>query len=436
MKIIYVTATYPFRSGETYIPSELLELVRLGQTVLIVPRSPTHSLVNKDAAELLDLTESRPLFSGSIAWASLVESVRGPGRVIRAFGLLCHSRDPVIFLKNLAVFCKGLWLAQMARRWGAAHIHAHWAVTTATIALVASEVSGVPWSLTAHRWDIVENNLLALKVRKASFTRFISSSGLRLAQALDIRDSEKTVVLHMGVQVPIDTSEVREPNDCPAIILCPANLIPIKGHRYLLDALAILEQRGLRPCLWLAGDGELREQLRRQADDLGISDRVRFLGVVPHEKLLDLYRCGKVCMVVLPSVDLGDGHHEGIPVALMEAMSYGIPVISTAAGGVPELLSGGAGLLVPPGNPSPLADAIESMLRGPQLREQYGRAGRAKVDDEFNIKSIAIKLIQQFQRLTEEPEGDVQPGDYSRVRRPLDRPSDGGRGQGIGGGAG
>jgi len=216
----------------------------------------------------------------------------------------------------------------------------------------------------------------------------------------------------------------------PPSSLCPANLIPIKGHRYLLDALAILGQRGLRPCLWLAGDGELREQLRRQADDLGISDRVRFLGWVPHKKVLDLYRCGKVCMVILPSL------HEGIPAALMEAMSYGIPVISTPVGGVPELLSGGAGLLVPPRNPSPLADAIESMLRSPQLREQYGRVGRAKVDDEFNIKSVAIKLRQQFLRLTEEPEVAVQPGDYSRVRRPLDRPSDEGRGQGIGGGAG
>ena len=96
----------------------------------------------------------------------------------------------------------------------------------------------------------------------------------------------------------------------------------------------------------------------------------------------------------------GDGHHEGIPVALMEAMSYGIPVISTPAGGVPELLSGGAGLLVPPGNPSPLADAIESMLRDPQLREQYGRAGRARVDNEFNIKSISIKLNEKFLRFS------------------------------------
>ena len=245
------------------------------------------------------------------------------------------------------------------------------------MALVASEVSGVPWSLTAHRWDIVENNLLSLKVRKASFTRFVSSSGLRMAQARGIRDSEKSVVLHMGVQVPIDTSEARVPDDCPAIILCPASLYPVKGHRYLLDALAILGQRGLRPCLWLAGGGELREQLQRQADDLGISQGP-LLGHVPHEKVLDLYRCGKVWMVVLPSVDLGDGHHEGIPVALMEAMSYGIPVISTTAGGAPELLSGGAGLLVPPGNPSPLADTIERMLRDPQSRVQYGRAGRTR----------------------------------------------------------
>src|SRR4051812_25637786 len=100
MKIIYVTAMCPFGDDEAFFIAELMELVRLDQEVLIVPRSPKVRLVHQDAAKLVDLTESLPLFSGSIAWAALVESVRGPGRVIRAFSLLCHSRNPVIFLKN------------------------------------------------------------------------------------------------------------------------------------------------------------------------------------------------------------------------------------------------------------------------------------------------------------------------------------------------
>ena len=76
-----------------------------------------------------------------------------------------------------------------------------------------------------------------------------------------------------------------------------------------------------------------------------------------------MYREGRVGMVVLPSVDLGNNLHEGIPVALIEAMSYNIPVVGTHTGGIPELLEGGAGLIVPDKDPAALADAIERSSR-------------------------------------------------------------------------
>ena len=84
---------------------------------------------------------------------------------------------------------------------------------------------------------------------------------------------------------------------------------------------------------------------------------MRFVGQVSHTQILEMYVANQVRAVVVPSIDLGNNLHEGIPVSLMEAMAHGVPVVSTTTGGIPELLADGAGILVPPENPQALADA-------------------------------------------------------------------------------
>ena len=113
--------------------------------------------------------------------------------------------------------------------------------------------------------------------------------------------------------------------------------------------------------------------------------------------LLQLYAEGRVSMAVLASVDLGDGLHEGIPVSLIEAMGYGVPVIGTMAGGTPELLSGGAGLLVPPADINALADAISLLATNPELRRKLGAAGRKRVEQEFDVRGIVSELVRLMQ---------------------------------------
>jgi len=110
-----------------------------------------------------------------------------------------------------------------------------------------------------------------------------------------------------------------------------------------------------------------------------------------------IYEKGEVDVVVLPSTDLGDGVHEGIPVSLMEAMSYGIPVISTTTGGIPELLGSEAGLLVPERDPLALAEAIEHLARDPSLCRRLGESGRRKVREEFSVEKVVDELIRRFQ---------------------------------------
>ena len=114
---------------------------------------------------------------------------------------------------------------------------------------------------------------------------------------------------------------------------------------------------------------------------------------MPHQVLLDWYCRREIDLVVLPSLDLGNHQHEGVPVSLMEAMAHGVPVISTSTGGIPELLHDGAGILVPPGDPDALADAIQRMALDPGQRQRVGEAGRRRIEEEFSTPRVVSQLI-------------------------------------------
>jgi glycosyltransferase involved in cell wall biosynthesis len=328
--------------------------------------------------------------------------IRRREQVLAAARLLFGARRWTLLAKNLAVFPKSLWLADLAVRHKVEHIHAHWASTTATMAMIASKVSGVPWSFTAHRGDIVADNMLKTKVREASFVRVIAQSSLRLIERVAHEaGTGKTTIIHMGVPVP-DNVRSEQVAQGSATVLCPAHLWPVKGHAYLLQAIATLKERGVDLVLHLAGNGGLRPELEKQAAALGVSDRVRFLGRVSHDEIVARYRDGQVGAVVLPSVDLGGGLHEGIPVALIEAMSYGVPVVSTTTGGIPELLGGGAGVLVPPADSVALADAVARVIQDPSLRARLSQSGRNRVIEQFSVDRTVEALRVQFATSTVE----------------------------------
>ena len=396
VNILYVTATLPYDSGEAFLIPEVKELVRRGCDVRIVPRSPKYRLVHDDAAELMDRSIARPLLGWDVLLAAAKELVVRPRGALHALVTLLSHGDWKTRLKNLAVYPKGLWLAAMARNWQADHIHVHWLSTPATIGLVASIASGTPWSCTAHRADINLNNLLQVKLRHADIVRFISKSGLRMAESLGVKvDRWNSAVIHVGVSIPPLPEIPSRPNRA-VTILCPANLYPVKGHKYLLGAMALLRAQAIDCKLLLAGDGGLRSALEAQSKSLGLTEMVQFLGQRSHSEILAMYRNGLVDLVVLPSVDLGDNLHEGIPVALMEAMSYAIPVVATRTGGIPELLDGSTGLLVPDKSPPELADAIKRLIIAPDLRKTIGLQGRQRVCESFSVEAVVSQLLDRI----------------------------------------
>jgi glycosyltransferase involved in cell wall biosynthesis len=397
MKIAYITAHTPFGKGETFVLEEMLALADLGVELLIVPRNPPKEVFHDSARQLLDRTIWLPLFSGRIFLACLKAAVL-KRRFWKVLADIFHySRTLWILIKNLAIIPKAVFIADLFREAKVQHIHAHWGSTTATMAWVASELTGIPWSMTLHRWDIAENNMLKLKVERSAFVRCISEDGRReVLRIVGEQLQHKVKVLHMGVRLPDSPPEKSCLTRQVFVIACPANLVPKKGHRFLIEACALLRERGARnfECL-IIGEGPLETELRRQVGELGLEEVVKFMGRLPHSDLLRMYERGEVDAVVLPSIVTEDGEKEGIPVALMEAMAYGIPVISTQTGGIPELLGGGAGVLVPQGSSQALADAMTELIQNENIRAKLTQFGRAKVEAEFDL-ILNTKLLLQL----------------------------------------
>jgi colanic acid/amylovoran biosynthesis glycosyltransferase len=395
MKIVYVTSTLPHGTGEPFVIAEIAELRRRGHDVLLVPMNPRGGMVHDDAETLRQMSVSRAVFSVGVIAAAAATAARMPVQTLRAASVILGSRSAVILAKNVAALPKGLWLACVAKRWGADHIHAHWAGCTSTMALIAAQLTSIPWSVTTHRWDIGENNLLRIKARAARFVRAINQNGADALKKVVADSSFEPVIIHMGVPLPED------PGEPPIIVgrqrgLMAASLVEVKGHIYLLQAIANLKNRGVPVCIDLVGSGPLRPALERMTRELGISDCVRFLGQLSHGKLLERIHGGEWSFVVLSSIVTKDGDHEGTPVILMEAMSFGVPVIATSTGGIPELVRDGAGLLVPQKDPESLANAIQRLISEADLTQNLSCAGRRRVEESFSITTVVDALERQF----------------------------------------
>lgn len=396
--IAYVTSRFPFGAGETFLVAEVRELAKRIGSLAIVPMRPVGGLVHGDARSVVAETLTSPLISREVAVAAATEIRRNPWRSLRAIAATFQSRTPAIFLKNVAVVPKAMWLARRLRMLGVEHVHAHWGGASSTLAMMAAETAGIPWSLTLHRWDIAENNLLRRKLASATFVRTISDRGAEDVRALV--PGARVETIHMGVDVE-RTAALRAPRLQPGVfrLLAVGHLVPLKGQDTLLEVVAELRARSVPVTLDIAGDGPCRRFLEERARSLGVTDIVTFLGVFAHEELLGRMHRGEWDAFLHTSVERPD-MYEGIPVALMEAMSAALPVVTFESGGVVELVRPGTGMVVHERSAATLATVIESLRSDAGLARQLGAAGRARIRAAFNAESVAGELAERFARST------------------------------------
>jgi len=398
MKLVYITASSPWGSIEPFLLDEMLEMKDLGIDLLVIPRNPSKEIFNKNADNLQNLSIWLPLINSQMAIVCLKASLSRSIFWKILFSIIKNSRNIKIAIKNLAVFPKGIFVAELIKNKNIKHIHAHWGSTTSTMAFIISQIGKIPWSFTLHRWDIKENNLLEEKLNSASFVRCISEHGKsELLNILGNKYLGKIHVIHMGVKIPEETRKFQENNELFLIII-PANLLPVKGHRYLIEALSILINRGISnfKCHFY-GQGPLKERLAIHIKNNNVDNFIEMLGTpISHEQLMNIFKNQNVGSVILPSINTDDGEHEGIPVALMEAMAYQIPVISTETGGIPELIGDGSGIMIREKDPESIANAIEKLMKNPSEYKLLAQKGMEKVKKDFNITSISTILLKMF----------------------------------------
>jgi len=256
------------------------------------------------------------------------------------------------------------------------HIHAHFTINAASIALVLSRLLGISFSFTAHNIFFTDRLLLSEKVRQARFVVAISEFSkqflLRLVPGAGL--AGKIHIVHCGLSPEEFVPSPRPRNDTPRILFV-AQLSERKGAPVLVQACRVLTGRGVAFRCTIVGDGPQRPLLE-QAD-----------------------------LFVLPCITARDGDMDGIPVSLMEAMAMEIPVVSTTVSGIPELIENEqSGLLVAEKDVTALADGLQRLLADEARRVRLGKAGRQKIIREFNVHQNADPLAMLFESYLTEPE--------------------------------
>lgn len=415
------------RIDETFILREITELERHGQPVLVVPLLPGNDrIVHEEAKPWIRRALYTPFLSWRIVRSNAKAFFRTPLAYLRLLFRLILTTivRPSTLIRTLALFPKSVHLAVVLPTLGIKHVHAHFASHATTVAYIIASLSRITYSFTVHGPDVfVHRVLLREKIAKAKFIRAISLFNKAFLCGLYPTLTEgKISVVHTGVNPEVyeeAAAESEETEGTAAVpvrrlrILSVAALIPSRGFPFLIDACARLAKAGLDFECDIVGDGPLRATTEQWIVQHGLAERVRLLGSRPQHEVARLM--GGTDVFVLPSIIALDGQMDGIPIALMEAMAAGKPVIASSISGIPELVQNGvSGILVDSAYAGRLAEAVQRLAADPQLRARLGRAGQLKIRRDFDIRHTAAALVALFDG--QKRVNDVQQTIAERVR--------------------
>lgn len=391
-RVLYIVSAFPCLS-ETFIVREINALIDTGVDVRIL--SLKHSrdgLVQTDAATLLHRLRA-PQRPGVALRRTLGAVLAQPGRVLGAAAQIVAGtwREPVAMAKSLVAFARGLEHMTWLKRFDPELIHAHWATYPSTVAWALGRLIGRPFGFTSHAHDIFTNrHLLLRKLEDSALAVTISNHNVGwFDRHVSPRANRKLQVVHCGVD--LERIEWQPDGRSDDLIVATGRLHPIKGFDTLVLALAILKRIGVRFRCRIIGDGPLRGDLHALVHSLGLESQVELAGAQPQEVVRA--SLAEAAVFALPCQVADDGGRDGIPVALMEAMASGCPVVSCVTSGIPELIGHGeSGLLVNERNPAALAEALQCLLEDRALRRRFSVAARQRIEQGFDARKEAHKL--------------------------------------------
>lgn len=426
LRVAYLIKRFPHLS-ETFILHEVLELERKGLRLRIYSLHMPTGKVNQSAKAVRSpidyLPESRCRRSVSLLEAALRRLLMDPGTflgvTVRALIRFHHPSTPRHIL--YAAF-----VANRLERDGITHLHAHYANAPTTVALLAHQLTGIPYSFTAHAKDIYlsRKRTLTYKIENAAFVVTCSQYNRRYLASLARPGHAAPIhcVYHGLDRSAFPSPDLNRSQLERPLILSVARLVEKKGLTYLLAACRRLMDQGYEFECRIVGEGPFRRVLQEQVRELGLTERVDLWGAETHERVLEMYP--QATLVALPCVVARNGDRDGIPNALVEALYMCVPVVSTPVSGVPELIRSEVnGLLVPERDSHMLAASIARLLEDPGLRRRLGLAGRRTVLSQFDMATNVRRLRQllgdiRLEASISSVEGDQAPGGLPSALRP------------------
>ena len=297
--------------------------------------------------------------------------------------------------ENAWAFFAALRLARYFEAEGIEHIHAPWANGPATAAWICSRLTGIPFSFTGRAWDIFPPDaVLKEKIRDAVFVRSETANGVRHMAALSGHPDNKFRLTYNGVPLKAKGESPLEMRP-PYKLLALGRFVGKKGYDYLLQALKMLKEDGVRFHLTLAGDGPRAGELKRLTQRLDLTGEVSFPGFVTHDRVSELFQGSD--LFLMPSVIHSSGDRDGIPLVLMESLLHRVPVIATDVAGIPELVEDGVtGLLIPEKNPAAIARAVLTMINDRSAALKMAEQGRAKILKQFDPAANYRKVYDLY----------------------------------------
>ncbi len=402
MKIAYFTNTYP-RATDTFIRREVIGLRKRGfdvHTYSVRKTGSDHDVDNEVIQEKKNTHYLLPFNLVQVILNAFGLFFSQPKNFIATKWLMWKTARPGIkghFLQ-IVYFFEAIALAKKLRDDKIDHLHNHLGDNSGNVTLLAAKLAGIPFSISIHGPHIFFDGLHWALDKKTEHSKFIATIGhfctSQMMLYADIAHWSKFNIVRCGVD--LNQFDYQAPQGQAKRLVYVGRLSAEKGLPILFDSLSMLKTQNIDVALTVLGDGEDRQKLERLCKKNGIDDRVHFAGFVDQTTIASTLRESDI--FVLPSFA------EGIPVALMEAMAMGIPVIATYVGGVTELvINGETGLVVSPSDPKGLAAAIARYESSPELCKQVAEKAREKVATEFNIEDQVDKLAQLFSHTEETP---------------------------------
>jgi glycosyltransferase involved in cell wall biosynthesis len=394
---------YP-RLSETFIINEILLLEKLGYTLHIFAlRNPgeatVHERVRRVRARVTYIPDHIWRYFGAFVRTNIHLWWRRPGVYWQALRFAVGSSWQQRSTATIKRLAQAAYLVEQGLPdAGIAHVHAHFSNDPTTVAFFVSWLTGISYSISAHAKDIYlqEPAFLRQKIARARFVVTCTEYNKTYLQEMA---GTATPILrcYHGINLEFFSVPVQShANACPHI-LSVGRLVPKKGFPVLLQALHLLRQQGADFRCTIIGSGPMESELRQHIMHLGLAACVALLAPMSQDELLRYYHAADVFALAC-EVD-HDGDRDGLPNVIMEAMAMGLPVLSTHVSGIPECVDQGVhGILVPEKDPEAFAEGLATLLGQPDRARQFGRAGREKVERDFDavrtVERISVALRQ------------------------------------------